>query len=127
MYKSTGDKRFLDRVKYIVDELAIVQDANKNGFIGAFPDGKRIMEEEVAKGDIRSQGFDLNGIWVPWYNIHKDMAGLRDAYNLCGSQKALEVERKLGDWTGMIISCLSEDQMQWQHQYSQADRTSQAV
>ncbi|MDD4644358.1 MAG: glycoside hydrolase family 127 protein [Bacteroidales bacterium] len=112
MYQSTGDKRFLERVNYIVDELAIVQDANKNGFIGAFPDGKRIMEEEVAKGDIRSQGFDLNGIWVPWYTIHKDMAGLRDAYQLCGNQKALEVERKLGDWTGMIISGLSDGQMQ---------------
>ena len=112
MYKSTGDDRFLDRVNYIVDELAIVQDANKNGFIGAFPDGKRIMEQEVAKGDIRSQGFDLNGIWVPWYTIHKDMAGLRDAYNLCGNQKALEVERKLGEWTGMIISNLSDEQMQ---------------
>lgn len=28
MYKSTGDKRSLDRVNYIVNELAIVQDAN---------------------------------------------------------------------------------------------------
>ncbi len=112
MYKSTGDTRFLDRVNYIVDELAIVQEANKNGFIGAFPDGKRIMEEEVAKGDIRSQGFDLNGIWVPWYTIHKDMAGLRDAYNLCGNTKALKVERKLGDWTGMILSGLSDEQLQ---------------
>lgn len=112
MYKSTGDKRFLDRVNYIIDELAIVQDANKNGFIGAFPNGKKIMEEEVAKGDIRSQGFDLNGIWVPWYTIHKDMAGLRDAYQLCGNAKALEVERRLGDWTGLIIGGLSDDQMQ---------------
>jgi DUF1680 family protein len=112
MYKSTGDNRFLDRVNYIVDELEIVQNANKNGFLGAFPDGKRIMEQEVAKGNIRSQGFDLNGIWVPWYTIHKDMAGLRDAYNLCGNKKALEVERKLGDWTGMIIGGLSDEQMQ---------------
>lgn len=112
MYKSTADQRFLDRVNYIVGELAIVQDANKNGFIGAFPNGKRIMEEEVARGDIRSQGFDLNGIWVPWYTIHKDMAGLRDAYSLCGNLKALEVERKLGDWIGMIISGLSDEQMQ---------------
>jgi uncharacterized protein len=112
MYKSTGDQRFLERVNYIVDELAIVQEANKNGFIGAFPDGRRIMEEEVAKGNIRSQGFDLNGIWVPWYTIHKNMAGLRDAYQLCGNRKALDVERKLGDWTGMITSGLNDEQLQ---------------
>lgn len=111
-YKATGDERFIGRINYIVDELSLVQEANRNGYIGAFPNGKRIMEEEVAKGDIRSQGFDLNGIWVPWYTIHKDMAGLRDAYRLCGVQKALDVEKKLGDWTGMIISGLNDDQMQ---------------
>lgn len=112
MYAATGDARFLERVNYIVDQLDSVQLANKNGYIGAFPNGKKIMEEEVAKGNIRSQGFDLNGIWVPWYTIHKDMAGLRDAYELCGNQKALEIWKRLGDWTGLIIRDLNDDQMQ---------------
>src|SRR3989304_2264101 len=59
MYKTTGDEEFLNRVKYIVDELDECQEADGKGYIGAFPDGKRILEEEVAKGNIRSAGFDL--------------------------------------------------------------------
>jgi len=49
MYNSTGDERFLERVIYIVDELEICQNADPDGYLGAFPDGKRILEEEVAK------------------------------------------------------------------------------
>ncbi|MEZ5001145.1 MAG: hypothetical protein R2744_11880 [Bacteroidales bacterium] len=63
---SKGDERFLERVNYIVSELKECQDADGDGYFGAFPDGKRILEEEVARGNIRSHGFDLNGIWVPF-------------------------------------------------------------
>ncbi|MCX6253265.1 MAG: glycoside hydrolase family 127 protein [Bacteroidia bacterium] len=112
MYQTTGDKRFLERVNYIVDELKLLQDADGNGYIGAFPKGKNILEEEVAKGDIRSQGFDLNGIWVPFYTQHKMMAGLRDAYRLCGNTKALEVEKRFADWLDGIVSPLNDEQVQ---------------
>ena len=112
MYRTTGDQRMLDRVNYIVDELAACQEADGDGFIGAFPNGKKILTEEVAKGDIRSQGFDLNGIWVPWYNEHKTMAGLRDAYRLCGNQKALIVNRKLADWIETVVGGLTDEQVQ---------------
>jgi DUF1680 family protein len=112
MYQTTGDKRFLERVNYIVDELKLLQDADGNGYIGAFPKGKKILEEEVAKGDIRSQGFDLNGIWAPFYTEHKMMAGLRDAYRLCGNTKALEVEKRFADWLDRIVSPLNDEQVQ---------------
>ena len=112
MYQTSGNKEFLDRLNYIVDELEICQEADGDGFIGAFPDGKRVLEEEVARGDIRSKGFDLNGIWVPWYNEHKTMAGLRDAYRLCGNNKALEVEKKLARWIGTIVGDLNDEQIQ---------------
>jgi len=112
MYQTTGNEEFLRRVNYIVDELDICQQADGDGFIGAYPDGKRILEEEVAKGHIRSKGFDLNGIWVPWYNEHKTMAGLRDAYRLCGNEKALEVEKNLAGWIGTIVDDLDEAQIQ---------------
>ena len=112
MYQTTGDKRFLDRVNYIVGELKYLQDADGKGYIGAFPNGKKILEEEVAKGNIRSQGFDLNGIWVPFYTEHKMMAGLRDAYHLCGNNQALEVERRFADWLNGIVSPLNDAQVQ---------------
>ena len=112
MYNSTGDERFLERVKYIVDELEICQNADPDGYLGAFPDGKRILEEEVAKGDIRSKGFDLNGIWVPFYTQHKVMDGLNNAYKLCGINKALPINTKFADWLETIVDDLTDAQIQ---------------
>jgi DUF1680 family protein len=112
MYQTTGDQTFLERVNHIVAELDTCQQADGAGYIGAFPNGKRILEDEVAKGNIRAQGFDLNGIWVPYYTQHKVMAGLIDAYDLCGNPKALEINRKFADWLYTIISPLNEEQIQ---------------
>jgi uncharacterized protein len=112
MYKSTGDKHFLDRVNYIVGELKQVQDADRKGYLGAFPRGKQVFEEEVSKGDIRAKGFDLNGIWSPFYTVHKMMAGLRDAYELCGNETALNVESNFADWLEEVVNNLTNDQIQ---------------
>jgi DUF1680 family protein len=112
MYQTTGDIRFLERVNYIVDELNKLQEADGNGYIGAFTNGKKIFENEVAKGNIRSQGFDLNGIWSPFYTYHKVLAGLRDAYHLCGNLKALEVEKRFTGWIEGIVSPLNDQQVQ---------------
>jgi len=112
MYQTTGDSRFLERVNYIISELKTLQDKDGKGYIGAFPKGKKIFEDEIAKGDIRSQGFDLNGIWSPIYTQHKIMAGLRDAYRLCGNQTALEVEKRFADWLDGITSPLNDEQVQ---------------
>ena len=112
MYQTTADKQFLDRVNYIVDELEICQNADGEGYIGAFPEGKRVFEEEVANGDIRSAGFNLNGIWAPYYTQHKVMGGLRDAYHLCGNKKALEIEKKFADWLEGIVIDLPDSSVQ---------------
>jgi DUF1680 family protein len=112
MFQTTGDKRFLERVDYIVSELKFLQDHDGTGYIGAFPNGKKILSQEVGKGDIRSHGFDLNGIWSPFYTQHKILAGLRDAWRLCGNEKALEVEKNFADWIGTVVIPLSEEQMQ---------------
>ncbi|MBN2000024.1 glycoside hydrolase family 127 protein [candidate division KSB1 bacterium] len=112
MYQTTHDSCFLKRAQHIVDELEACQQANGNGYLGAIPNGKKILEEQVANGDIRSQGFDLNGIWVPFYSQHKVMAGLRDAYHLCDINKALEIEKKYADWLGHIVENLNDEQIQ---------------
>ena len=110
-WASTGDKQFLDRVNYMVDELAECQKANGDGYVAAIPGGKKAYDE-VAAGDIRSAGFDLNGVWVPNYTMHKVLAGLRDAYRFCDNQKALEISKGLADWFEKTLSGLNEDQMQ---------------
>jgi uncharacterized protein len=81
LYVSVDDDRFKDRVEYIVDELEHCQEAHGDGYVSGIPHAKEVFEE-VAGGDIRSKGFDLNGLWAPLYTLHKLFAGLRDAYRL---------------------------------------------
>jgi DUF1680 family protein len=111
MYASTGDKRFLDRVNYIVDELALCQQKKGTGFVGGFPNADKIFSE-IEKGDIRAQGFDLNGVWVPWYTTHKLFAGLMDAFLECDNQKAKDIMIKLADWAYQFSSKLTDEQIQ---------------
>jgi DUF1680 family protein len=110
-YASTGNAEFLKRVNYIVDELDECQRARKTGYVGAIPKEDTLWRE-VAAGDIRSKGFDLNGAWSPWYTVHKVMGGLLDAYLYCNNTKALKIETAMADWTGNTIKNLNEDQMQ---------------
>jgi uncharacterized protein len=111
MYQDTGNPEFLDRVNYTVAQLAECQTANGDGYVAAIPDGKGIFAQ-VARGEIRSQDFNLNGAWVPWYTIHKEFAGLIDAYRFCGSAKALDVATNFADWVAATTKNLTE--AQWQ-------------
>jgi DUF1680 family protein len=106
MYASTGDGRFRDRATYIVDELALCQDHfNAGGYVGAIPDWKN------AFGNLKARGGRMIG-WVPWYTLHKEMAGLRDAHLYCGNAKAEQVLVRLADWVGTAVAPLDDRQMQ---------------
>jgi DUF1680 family protein len=109
MYASTGEKEFKNRVDYIVDELRKCQVARKTGYIGAVPNEDTVFAQ-VKRGDIRSAGFDLNGSWVPWYTLHKVLAGLLDAYLYCDNNTALTIAVAAADWTGTIVNGLNEEQ-----------------
>ncbi|TMI96523.1 MAG: glycoside hydrolase family 127 protein [Bacteroidetes bacterium] len=109
MYASTGDKEFKNRVDYIVDELRKCQVARKTGYIGAVPNEDTVFAQ-VKRGDIRSAGFDLNGAWVPWYTLHKVLAGLLDAYLYCDNSTALTIAVAAADWTATIVNGLNEEQ-----------------
>jgi len=111
MFASTGDGRFRQRINYVVNELELCQRAGGNGYVAAIPNGKKIFSE-IAAGDIRSKGFDLNGGWVPWYTLHKLFAGLLDANEFCGNAKALAVAIKLADWADATLANLTEEQFQ---------------
>src|SRR6266511_5408333 len=93
MYAATGDPRFKERADYIVKEMKEVQDKNGDGCLGAL-EGARQKFAEVAAGNIRSSFFDLNGMWSPWYTLHKTFAGLRDAYRYTGNPTASELQSK---------------------------------
>ncbi len=111
MYAASGDKRFKEKVDYIVEELAICQEARKTGYVGGIPEEDRIWDE-VSRGDIRSAGFDLNGGWVPWYTQHKIWAGLIDSYLYADNEQAKQVAIKLTDWAVRMFGGLTDDQFQ---------------
>ena len=115
-WAATGDPRFKERANYIVNELKLIQDAQGDGYLGALMDRNRIdgklLFQELTKGIIRSGGFDLNGMWSPWYVQHKIFAGLRDAYRYTGNRMALDVEIKFAAWAEAILAPLSDEQIQ---------------
>ncbi len=116
MWAAAGDVRFKERADYLVRELKEVQDKQGDGYIGALADREGVSGktrfEDLARGIIRSGGFDLNGLWSPWYVEHKIFAGLRDAYRYTGNQTALEVEVKFAGWAEHILANLNNQQIQ---------------
>ena len=111
MYASTGDPRFKERADYIVREMKEVQDKHGDGYLGALANGKEQLIE-VSKGNIRSSFFDLNGLWSPWYTLHKTYAGLRDAYRYTGNRTALDLEIKFAAWAESILGKMDDAQLQ---------------
>ena len=111
MYAATGDPRFKERVDYLVREMKEVQDKHGDGYLGALANGREQFLE-VSKGNIRSSSFDLNGLWSPWYVLHKTYAGLRDAYRYAGNRTALELEIKFAAWAEEILRPLDDAQLQ---------------
>ncbi|UCG85748.1 MAG: glycoside hydrolase family 127 protein, partial [Gemmatimonadota bacterium] len=111
MWAATGDERFKQRADYIVEELKQVQDRHGDGYLSALEGGRRAFGE-LARGEIRSAAFDLNGEWSPWYTLHKTYAGLRDAYRFTGNRTALDLEIEFAAWAEGILAGLDQRQIQ---------------
>ena len=89
MWAATGKPAYRERVQYVVAELRACQQAAESGLVCAFPDGDAQLRNGLAGRPV---------VGVPWYTLHKVMAGLRDAHTHAGSAPALEVLRRLADW-----------------------------
>jgi len=111
MYAATGNKEAKRRLDYMVDELALCQQRNGGGYLGGTPGGKQ-MWQQIKAGTIDAGSFSLNKKWVPWYNIHKTYAGLRDAYLFGGNAKAKGMLVQLADWAQALTASLTDAQMQ---------------
>ncbi|RYY07752.1 MAG: glycosyl hydrolase, partial [Cytophagaceae bacterium] len=95
----------------VIDQLEICQQKSGNGYLGGIPGGPA-MWQQVKAGNIQANSFGLNQKWVPWYNLHKTYAGLRDAYLLAGNAKAKVMLIKLTDWCLDLTANLSDAQIQ---------------
>ena len=105
MYASTGEAVFKQRADYIVGELAVCQSNSPAagfhaGYLSAFP------ESFIDRVEQRKS------VWVPWYTLHKTMAGLLDAHLLCGDAQALTVLTNMANWVAFRVDHLTPEQMQ---------------
>ncbi|MBN1817088.1 MAG: glycoside hydrolase family 127 protein [Sedimentisphaerales bacterium] len=101
------DGEFHRRLDYMIDELAQIQKANGNGYLGGIP-GSRDYWSRVAEGHVEL----MRSKWAPWYNLHKMFAGLRDAYIHGGNEKARDLLVRYGNWCEEVTSGLTDAQMQ---------------
>ncbi len=117
VYELTKDPQALKQMEYVVDEIAKMQEADPDGY--AFPVPKKTFTQ-LRENKVDAQPFKLNGIWSPFYSLHKLMAGLRD---ICLSDavrkadfqlylKARTAYVKLGDFVVSVVSPLTPENTQ---------------
>jgi len=113
-YGSTGNQECLDRMNYIIAEATEVAQANAanhpewgKGYIGGVPNSEGIWTD-FKKGEFGK----YHSAWVPFYNIHKMYAGLRDAWVYCGNEQALKLFMDFCDWGLNLTADLSDEQME---------------
>lgn len=105
MAAATGDLSFREKADYLVAELAKCQDALKqDGYLAASPSG--------AFDQLEGKPGDGAGVVVPYYTIHKIMAGLLDAHHYLGNTQALEVAAKMAGYFEKRLAGLSAEQIE---------------
>ncbi|XHS78662.1 beta-L-arabinofuranosidase domain-containing protein [Burkholderiaceae bacterium UC74_6] len=111
MWAATGDPVVKQRLDHFIAELKRCQDQIGTGYIGGIPDGAKAWAE-VGAGQLKVDSFSVNGRWVPWYNLHKLFAGLRDAWVHAGNADAKAMLIRYSDWALRLTAPLSDAQMQ---------------
>jgi DUF1680 family protein len=113
-YAATKNPECKRRIEYIINVLKACQEANKKnnpdwgiGYVGGVPNSKKIWST-LKTGDFSA----YNAAWVPWYNVHKMYAGLRDAWLYAGNEDAKTIFLKFCEWGIDITSSLTYEQMQ---------------
>lgn len=93
--KATGDADLKEKLDQIIDGLKECQDAIGTGFLfGARVDDRNNIEKQFDIVEGKASG----DTWVPWYTMHKIVAGLVDTYKFTGNETALQVASDLGEW-----------------------------
>jgi DUF1680 family protein len=105
MAVATGDARFRDRVAYLVRELAVCQEVlGQDGYLAAFPATVFDWLEGTAA--------ENSGVVVPYYIVHKLMAGMLDAHVILSIPQALDTAEKLADYFSRRCAALDGDRIE---------------
>lgn len=99
MAAATGDTSFKTKVDRVVGELAKCQAALGSGYLAPF--STAVFDWVEGKS-----GASNGGIVVPYYIVHKVMAGLLDANHYAGNQQALEIVTKMADYFQTRLAAL---------------------
>lgn len=104
-YAATGNPELKSRMQYMLDEMARCQKANGNGYVGGV---ESKCWEKIGKGEVGA----IWDYWVPWYNVHKTMAGMRDAWLYGGSEQGKDMFLQMCSWCADLVAPLSMEQME---------------
>lgn len=115
-YAATGNAECKQRLDYMISELKKCQIASVNGkgYIGGVPvnaefDGRKInLWTEIRNGNESA----VWRFWVPWYNVHKTYAGLRDAWLYAQNDEAKQMFFDLCDWGVDLLKNIDDKQME---------------
>jgi DUF1680 family protein len=110
MVSATSDPQIKARLDYVLTELEKIQQAQQ-GYLGGVP-GSKALWQQIRQGQIEADLFSLNKHWVPFYNIHKTFAGLRDIYQQTGDKRAKTLLLNYGNWLKNLLKNLSAQQIQ---------------
>ena len=91
----------MNKMKVLVDGMKECQKNSKGqpGFVWAATKGNQ-QNVEFQFDNVENRKTNIiQEAWVPWYTMHKLIAGLVDVYKNTGYEPAKEVASGLGDWT----------------------------
>lgn len=85
----------------------------KEGYLfGATITGNETNNSNLEYQFDRVTSNDCTNVWVPWYTMHKILAGLVDCHKFAGAEDALDVAVNLGMWTYNRVGSWSDSQKQ---------------
>ncbi len=84
LWASEHEPKVRERLEYVTEELAKCQ--REDGYLSAFSEElfDRVERKEPA--------------WVPWYTMHKIIAGITAVYIHTGNESARRIMERLADW-----------------------------
>jgi len=104
---ATQEEIFFRQIDYLISSLSECQNALERsgmnrGFLSAY------SEEQF---DLLETYTTYPAIWAPYYTLDKLFQGCLDCYEFAESEQALEIAKKLGDWTYERLSKLDSNQL----------------
>jgi uncharacterized protein len=113
-YAATRNDSCKIRIEYMIGVLNECQQRNTkhhsdwgSGYVGGVPNSKEVWST-LKTGNFKA----YHAAWVPWYNLHKMYAGLRDAWVYAGNEDAKRIFLTFCDWGIAVTAALTDEQMQ---------------